>query len=86
VCVTSNYPACNAHAPHYIAIFVLSGSTKCFHIIPQTARFSGKNLERGGSSIVGRGLAGYVPDNDQQRSYHHTAMLKPEAANAVASS
>jgi len=28
-------------------------------------------LERGGSSVVGRRLAGYNrPDHDQQRSYH----------------
>jgi len=38
----------------------------------------GFNLERGGSSIVGRGLAGYdesIPhnrsDHNQQRCYHH---------------
>jgi hypothetical protein len=34
-------------------------------------------LERGGSSIVGRGLAGW-PD--------HAPMVKPEAVNAVVSS
>jgi hypothetical protein len=29
-------------------------------------------LEHGGSSVVGRGLAGYNrPDHDQQRCYHH---------------
>jgi len=33
---------------------------------------SGFTLERGGSSVVGRGVAGYnPPDHDQQRSYHH---------------
>ena len=37
---------------------------------------SGFTLERGGSSVVGRGLAGFLvgrglPDRDQQRSYHH---------------
>ena len=26
------------------------------------------------------------PDHDQQRCYHHTPMVKPEAANAVVSS
>jgi len=38
-------------------------------------------LERGGSSIVGRGL----PDHDQQR-YRHAPTVKPDAANAVVSS
>jgi len=33
-CVCSlSYPACNAHAPHYIIVFCLSGSTVFFHII-----------------------------------------------------
>jgi hypothetical protein len=42
-------------------------------------------LERGGSSVVGRGLAGYDnrPDYDQQHSYHPAPKLKPEAAAAV---
>jgi len=41
-------------------------------------------LERGGSSVVGCGLAGYNrPDHDQQRSYHHAPTVKPEAADAV---
>jgi len=31
---------------------------------------SGFTLERGGSSVVGRGLAGR-PDHDQQRCYRH---------------
>jgi len=39
-------------------------------------------LERGGSSVVGRGL----PDHDQQRCYRHDPTVKPEAANAVVSS
>jgi len=39
-------------------------------------------LERGGSSVVGSGLA----DQGQQRCYHHTPTVKPEAANAVVSS
>jgi len=43
---------------------------------------SGFTLEHGGSSVVGRGLAGR-PDHDQQRSYHHTPTVKPEAAKAV---
>jgi len=44
-------------------------------------------LECGGSSIVGRGLAGYNwPDHDQQRCCHHFPTVKPEAANAVVSS
>jgi len=43
-------------------------------------------LARGGSSIVGRGLAGYNhPERNQQRCCHHATMLKPEAANAVVS-
>jgi len=40
-------------------------------------------LERGGGSAVGRGWAGR-PDYDQQHCYHHTPMVKPEAATAVA--
>jgi len=44
-------------------------------------------LERGGSSIVGRGLAGYNrPEHDQQRCYHHAPTVKPEAVKAVVSS
>ena len=39
-------------------------------------------LERGGSSVVGRGL----PDHDQQRCYRHVPTVKPEAATAVVSS
>jgi len=39
-------------------------------------------LERGGSSVVGRGLAGR-PDHDQQHCYHHAPKVKPEAATAV---
>jgi hypothetical protein len=38
VCSPS-YPACTAHAPYYIAICVLSGSTTFFHIISYTAQF-----------------------------------------------
>jgi len=36
-------------------------------------------LERGGSSVVSRGLA----DHDQQRCYHHVPTVKPDAATAV---
>jgi hypothetical protein len=39
-------------------------------------------LERGGSSVVGRGLA----DHDQQHCYQHAPKVKPEATNAVVSS
>jgi hypothetical protein len=53
---------------------------------------SGFTLERGGSSVVGRGLAGYEesilhnrPDHDQQRCYHHVPAAKPEVVNAVVS-
>jgi len=42
----------------------------------------GFTLERGGSSVVSRGLAGYNrPDHDQQRCYHHAPTVKPEAVN-----
>jgi len=40
-------------------------------------------MERGGSSAVGRGLAGYQPDHDQQHCYHRTPTVKPEAADTV---
>jgi len=41
-------------------------------------------LERGGTSVVGRGLAGHKgPDHDQQRCYRHAPTVKPEAADAV---
>ena len=43
---------------------------------------SGLLSELGDSSAVGRGWAGW-PDHDQQHCYHHTAMVKPEAATAV---
>jgi len=46
---------------------------------------SGFTLERGGSSVVGRGLA-VRPDQDQQRCYHYAPTVKPEAANAVVGS
>jgi hypothetical protein len=39
-------------------------------------------LERGGSSVVGRGRAGWH-DHDQQHCYHHATTVKPEAATAV---
>jgi len=39
-------------------------------------------LQRGGSSVLGRGLA----DLDQQCCYRHAPMVKPEAGNAVVSS
>jgi hypothetical protein len=42
---------------------------------------SGFISERGGSNVVGRGLA--LPDYDQQRRYHHVPTVKPEAATAV---
>ena len=48
---------------------------------------SGFTLECGGSSVVGRGMAGYNwPDHDQQRCYGYAPTLKPEAGNAVVSS
>jgi len=42
---------------------------------------SGFVFERGGSSVVGRGVA--LPDNGPQRRYHHVPTVKPEAATAV---
>jgi len=38
--------------------------------------------QRGGSSIVGRGRAGW-PDHDQQHCYLHAPTVKPETATAV---
>jgi len=40
-------------------------------------------LAASGSSVVGRGLAGNLPDHDQQRCYRHAPTVKPEVANAV---
>jgi len=41
VCVISfRYPECNAHAPYFIFVCSLSGSTIFFRIVSQTARFS----------------------------------------------
>jgi hypothetical protein len=41
-------------------------------------------LERGDSSVVGRGWIGYNrPDHDQQHCYHDVPTVKPEAVNAV---
>jgi hypothetical protein len=45
VCVCSlSYPACKGHAPYYIVICGLSGSTIFYRIISQMALFSGKKL------------------------------------------
>jgi hypothetical protein len=37
----------------------------------------------GGWSVVGRGLAGYLPDHDQQRFNRHAPALAPDASSAV---
>jgi len=39
VCILG-YPACIAHAPYYIVIYGLAGSTILLQIISQTERFS----------------------------------------------
>jgi hypothetical protein len=47
---------------------------------------SGLPLERGGSSVVGRGRVGRPagrPDHNQQHCYHQALTIKPEAATAV---
>jgi len=46
---------------------------------------SGLQLERDGSSAVGRGRPGCHnrPDHDQQHCYNHAPTVKPEAATAV---
>jgi hypothetical protein len=46
---------------------------------------SGLPLERGGSSVVGRGRSGCDKwtDHDQQHCYQHAPTVKPEAATAV---
>jgi hypothetical protein len=43
---------------------------------------SGLPLERGGSSVVGRGRAGRL-DHDQQHCYHHVQTVTPEAVTVV---
>ena len=35
-----SYPVCKAHAPYYIVICGMSGSTVVFHIISQKTQFS----------------------------------------------
>ena len=40
----TSFPACNAHAPYYTAIFVLFGPTIFFHFVSQTAPFSENKL------------------------------------------
>ena len=47
---------------------------------------SGFTLERGGSSVVGRGLAGYPARPQPTTLLPPRAKVKPEAVNAVVSS
>jgi hypothetical protein len=44
---------------------------------------SGLPLERGGSSVVGRGRAGWPARPRTQHDYHHDTKVKPEATTAV---
>jgi len=40
-----SYAACNAHVPHYVAIWGLPDCTVHLHIISKTARFSKEVIE-----------------------------------------
>jgi len=67
-----------------VAQHVLGASTPIIRSIQLHQQPLVLPLEGGGSSIVGRGLAGYNwPDHDQQHCYHHAPTVKPDAADAV---